>query len=407
MKKLWKKYKLDCCIALYFIFYLFSFIWLEFNTKTYYVIETPLDQIIPFCEWFIIPYLGWFVFVFMTKIYFSKEGRPKEEYHRLLSVLFTGMTVFLIISFIFPNGHNLRPEVTGNGILSQLIKIVHYFDTPSNVLPSLHVFEAVACCTALLSNKEFKEKRNKCVFVVILTFSIVFSTMFLKQHSVIDVLAGLLLYVFCHELFYRILPRIKSTWGEYINRYQILSIPNLLSMFRIGLAILFLGIFNRYGMKKMRIVLLIILAISGITDFLDGKIARKYNMITEFGKLIDPIADKLTQAVILWCCIERYPNAKVLFLLLVIKESYMFVEGTKTVIAEGKNEGAKWYGKVSTAIFYIVMMILIMFKNISQRTANLFLSFSCICMLMSFLMYALEYRKKQAVLGKEKKGEWI
>ena len=81
-----------------------------------------------------------------------------------------------------------------------------------------------------------------------------------------------------------------------------------------------------------------IMGISMITDLFDGYIARKYNMITEFGKLIDPIADKLTQGVLLWCLVGKYPLAKALLLLFIVKESYMCMEGMKTVAAEGRNE---------------------------------------------------------------------
>lgn len=403
MKEFWKKNKLDIGIALYGIFYLVCFIWLELNTKTYTVVHSPIDDLIPFCEYFIVPYLLWFLFVFMTKVYFANEKRPKEEYYKLLATLCTGMTLFLIISFVFPNGHYLRPQLEEGGIFLWTVKILHFIDSPANILPSLHVFEAVACCTALLLNDEFRSKKGRLVGTVVLTVAIILSTLFLKQHSVVDVVTALILNCICYELFYRILPATREIWSRYVTKEELCTIPNLLSMIRIVLAILFLGIFNRYGMEEMQGVLMGILILSGITDFLDGKIARKFNMISEFGKIIDPIADKLTQAVVLWCLIGKYPLAKVLLLLFAVKESYMCIEGTKTVIETGKNDGASWYGKVSTAVFYTVMVILILFKNISTRTANCLLSFSGICMIMALLKYAREYKEKRAVWREERK----
>ena len=388
------KHKVDIVIAIYGLIYIMCFFLLEWNTKTYTVVQTAFDQMIPFCEYFVIPYLMWFAFIFITKTYFSNPKRSKKEYYRLLAVLGTGMTVFLIISFIFPNGHNLRPELTGSGLLVGLTRMIYFIDSSSNVLPSLHVYEAVACCTALLYNEEFRKKKGRRIGVVGLTALIIISTMFLKQHSVIDVVLGFVFYGICHEIFYRILPSTKHIWSKFIKKEEIISIPNILSGFRIILAILFLGIFNRYGIEQMYGVLIVILILSGITDFLDGRIARKYDMITEFGKLIDPIADKLTQGVVLWCFIGEYPMAKLLLVIFVIKESYMCIEGTRAVVLEGKNDGAKWYGKISTAIFYIVMVILVVFRDIPLSVANSLLSLSGVCMVLAFVLYAREYKKR-------------
>ncbi len=395
--KFWKKNKLDIGITIYGIFYLLSFLWLELHSENVTVIHCRLDDFIPFCEYFIIPYILWFAFVLMTKQYFSSNKRPKEEYYKLLAILCTGMTLFLIISFVFPNGHNLRPTLTGDSIFIWAVKLLYLIDTPSNILPSLHIFEAVACCMALLLNEEFRKNKRRSIGVVVLTISIILATMFLKQHSVIDVITALILNVISYQLFYRFLPATKDSWSPLLKKEEIFTIPNLLSMFRIVLAILFLGIFKRYGRNEMQEVLIGILIVSGITDFLDGKIARKYNMISEVGKLIDPIADKLTQGVVLFCLIEQYPLAKIVLFLFVIKECYMFMEGTKTVVETKSNDGAKWYGKLSTAVFYAVMTILLLFRDISEHKANILLWISGGCMLIAFIMYAREYKEKRIV----------
>lgn len=176
---------------------------------------------------------------------------------------------------------------------------------------------------------------------------------------------------------------------------KIFTIPNILSVFRIGLAILFLDIYIDYGLDVKRTELIMILCISGLTDFLDGKIARKFNMISELGKVLDPIADKLTQCILLVCFLHKYSTAKYVFLLFLIKEVYMGAAGLKTISVTGKNEGAMWYGKVSTAVFYFVMILLLCVPNISAMFAENVLVLCGIFMLLALVLYDKHYKKLQ------------
>ncbi len=176
---------------------------------------------------------------------------------------------------------------------------------------------------------------------------------------------------------------------------KIFTIPNLLSIFRIVLAVVFFEISINYGIEEKRNILLLILVISGITDFLDGKIARKFNMISELGKVLDPIADKLTQAVLLICFLYQYRMAKYVFILFLIKETYMGVMGLKTISITGKNEGAMWYGKVSTALFYVVMIILFLFPQIPSYIAEIMITICGVFMLMALFLYDRYYKKLQ------------
>jgi len=184
---------------------------------------------------------------------------------------------------------------------------------------------------------------------------------------------------------------------------KIFTIPNLLSVFRIILAIIFLDISVKWGLDEKRRILLIILIISGLTDFLDGKIARKFNMISELGKILDPIADKLTQGVLLISFLHEYKMAKYVLILFLIKETYMGVMGLKTVSLTRKNEGAMWYGKVSTAFFYITMILLFLVPQISDCFAEGMICVCGILMLMALILYDKYYRKLQNDVNVEKK----
>ena len=115
----------------------------------------------------------------------------------------SGMTLFIIISLIYPNGQNLRPTLTGDSIFIQLVRSLYIVDTPTNILPSIHVFNSVACCIAIFHHKEFKNHKIFLAGVWILTVMIILETVFLKQHTVIDVIAAFALNIVCYQFLYR------------------------------------------------------------------------------------------------------------------------------------------------------------------------------------------------------------
>jgi len=183
-------------------FYLIAFHLLETRNVPIHIIQGKIDNLIPFCEYFIVPYLLWFLYVTVTIIYFACFNKDKEEYKRLCFSLLSGMIVFLIISFIYPNGQNLRPDLTGQNIFERMVMNLYETDTSTNILPSLHVFYSVVCCIALVRNEKIKRSRMVTVFTYLLTISIILATMFLKQHSIIDVVMALTMNGVCFYLFY-------------------------------------------------------------------------------------------------------------------------------------------------------------------------------------------------------------
>lgn len=391
-----KNNKYTWIIPIYGIFYIISFICLERSSARLNIIHCALDDAIPFCEYFIVPYVLWYGFVAITLWYFAFRCRERREYWQFVGALGIGMTVFIITSFIYPNGQQLRPVLEEGNIFVQAVKILYWVDTPTNILPSMHVFNAAACGMAVFKNEDCRKRRAVIWGTGILTVLIILSTMFLKQHSVIDVILALALYALCYQVFYKIAPQYEEQIAGLLTRKEILTIPNLLSVFRLILAVLFLGIYQRYGgIAENKELLTGILILSGITDFLDGKIARKFHMVSEIGKLLDPIADKVTQGVLLICLFSEYNLTKGVFTLFLVKEGYMAVMGTRTVMAVKKNEGAKWYGKLSTTVFYTVMVVLIFFHNISESTANMLILCCGGCMLLAFIMYARHYQTLQ------------
>ncbi|XCP84945.1 CDP-alcohol phosphatidyltransferase family protein [Roseburia hominis] len=173
---------------------------------------------------------------------------------------------------------------------------------------------------------------------------------------------------------------------EEKKKAKVFTIPNVLSALRIVLAFAFLAIFFR-EMENQQIYLNVILLVSAVSDALDGKIARRFDMVTELGKILDPIADKLTQIILLICMVSRYPAILPVLVLFLIKEITVAVSGGFVIWKTGVNGGAKWYGKLSTAVFYVVMLFLIVFPQIPERVAEIMIFVSGGFILFAFNMY--------------------
>ena len=158
---------------------------------------------IPFCEYFIIPYLLWFPYMLLAVIYFVFFNKNKHEYYQLAFNLMTGMTIFLIICTVFPNGLNLRPEVfTRDNFCIELVKRIYQTDTPTNVLPSLHVYNSICCYIAISHCEKLQHSRLIQKGSLVLSILIILSTLFLKQHSVVDVVAACVMAYFLYTLIY-------------------------------------------------------------------------------------------------------------------------------------------------------------------------------------------------------------
>lgn len=194
MKKLLKKYGHVWAMG-YFLLYLPWFFWLESVVDDYTILHTALDDFIPFNEYFIIPYLLWFAYVAWAILYFFFTN--KQDYYRLCKFLFVGMTICMIIFMVFPNGTDLRvPVDPEKNLCSRLVAMIHAADTSTNVFPSIHVYNSLGVHAAVLNNRTLREKPWVRWGSLILMVSICLSTVFLKQHSVVDVMgAAILAYV--------------------------------------------------------------------------------------------------------------------------------------------------------------------------------------------------------------------
>lgn len=206
MKQFLLKYKHGLAF-LYLPFYLLAFFTLEAMVNTdseYFLIESKLDALIPFCEFFIIPYYLWFAYIIATFLYFFFTN--KRDFFRLCLFLFLGMTTCLVIYAVWPNGHGLRPDLATIGrdnLFIRMLAGLYTADTCTNVCPSIHTLNSIGACLALFHAKALKEKKGLRISALVLTIAICLSTVFLKQHSILDVFAAMALAVPLYLLAYR------------------------------------------------------------------------------------------------------------------------------------------------------------------------------------------------------------
>ena len=203
LKLLYTRYKHGIPLVLYSALYLSWFCYLEKTvTKHYRIIHMAADDYIPFCELFVIPYFLWFAYVAAVVVYFFFKN--KEDYYKTFIFLSVGMTIFLIISTLWPNGHHLRPvDMPRDNFFTEWISFLYRTDTATNLWPSIHCYNSLGAHFAIMHSKEFANRKGIRVGSLILAVSIILSTVLIKQHSIFDVLTAFIMAAIMYALVYR------------------------------------------------------------------------------------------------------------------------------------------------------------------------------------------------------------
>ena len=199
------------------IYMIFFFLVERIEASSYYVPEVPIDHQIPFIPAFIIPYVMWFPWIPFICLWalFTDEN----AYIRISRFLMIGMSLFIVISALFPTKLFLRPEtVPGKDICSAMVRYLHKIDTPTNVFPSIHVYDTLVLLYGVFIGK-CKLFQNKIfrAFSILLTIAICLATCFLKQHSVLDGIAALVLLILVILIYDAVEKIVKKKKGNAVS----------------------------------------------------------------------------------------------------------------------------------------------------------------------------------------------
>lgn len=195
-----RKYPLLYIIGFLIVYFTWFLSLEKFRAPVLYV-HSALDDIIPFSQYMVVPYLMWFLFIMLTFLFFLIFSR--NDFMNVARYMFTGMLVCLAIYTVIPTGLTFRPEVVGTDFFSGLVRLVQSHDTPTNICPSIHVYNSIAVTVVLMHSEAIRHKKAVSIGALVLTVLICMSTVMLKQHSIIDVFWGCVLAFVLYPLSYR------------------------------------------------------------------------------------------------------------------------------------------------------------------------------------------------------------
>ena len=196
---------------------------------------------------------------------------------------------------------------------------------------------------------------------------------------------------------------------EPINAYEekkngFFTIPNIMTLFRLAMIPFIIWL---YIIKKQYIVTGILILISGITDVVDGIIARKFNMVSDVGKLLDPIADQLTQLAVLICLVSRFPLVLIPLTVMIMKELFIGITGIVRIRRSSVVPVADWHGKAATVLLYIMMMVHMFWYDINPVFSTVFIIVCTVLIIISFVFYGIDNIRiiKQAGVAESENNE--
>lgn len=173
---------------------------------------------------------------------------------------------------------------------------------------------------------------------------------------------------------------------------EVFSIPNLMGYFRILLIPLFCYLYVNAQTRTDFLWATAVVLVSSLTDLFDGMVAREFNMVTDLGKIVDPVADKLTHAALAICLATRYPLMWLLIALMVMKEAYMGIMGI-ILLRKGKMlNGAMWFGKVCTASLFLGLLVLFLLPELDITVVDTIIGVLMVIMLVTLCKYVPVFR---------------
>ena len=179
-------------------------------------------------------------------------------------------------------------------------------------------------------------------------------------------------------------------------RKDLFTIPNILSLFRLLLIPVYVVIYLRASSPDHYFLAAGILAVSCLTDLIDGKIARHFDMVTAIGKILDPLADKATQFAMIFCLSLKYPMLWNLIGLFVIKESFQLIAGCISLRHGRMLKGALLSGKICTTILFISLILMVMIPDMNENVIMIITITDVAFMMTSFVDYQITYFRRKS-----------
>lgn len=187
-----------------------------------------------------------------------------------------------------------------------------------------------------------------------------------------------------------------------------MNLPNLLTIIRLFLVPVFIFIYSLVDSMTARIIAAIVFFVASATDVLDGYIARKYNLVTDFGKLADPVADKMMQLSVIGCLALKDRISLWILGLFLFKEIIMIIGGLN-LLKEKFVVQSKWSGKIATVILFICLMVIIVTNDsmLSKRSATILMCISIMATIIAFFDYAKMFIKVKETVAKSRENKEI
>jgi len=209
-----KKLKNNKALTQAFIYFILLIIFLLINNHVTgkYNMYSKIDDLIPFVPAFVIPYYAWYAFFFLTALFFFLRSR--EDFEKTILSVNLSMVITLTIYVLFPNYQDLRPLVYADDFFSQWVRSLQEFDPASSVCPSLHVSITLTLFLGIINSLCYKDRRSIKLTALIITIMICASTVFIKQHSIVDVAAGLILSFLVYLFVYKVRPTALFTKND-------------------------------------------------------------------------------------------------------------------------------------------------------------------------------------------------
>lgn len=186
---------------------------------------------------------------------------------------------------------------------------------------------------------------------------------------------------------------------------ELFTIPNALSLFRLVLIPIYILLYLNAQEPEDYFMAAAILAVSCITDLVDGKIARRFNMISTVGKVLDPLADKATQFSLMVCLTVTYPVLRTLVVLFVVKEGFQLIAGLCTLRKGKMLTGALMTGKISTTVLFASLILMVLVPDLSDTAISIITAVDFAVLMLAFLDYARVYVTNGTMLQELETGE--